>query len=113
MAKGVRNMVQRIPWLLSAAALLALAIGARVSSGLRAANPTLTVSYKGADSYAANAPAVAATLAPTATIPATTSTPAASTMASPSGATFRNGFDAQSPGGVGSGKGANPSSAPA
>jgi hypothetical protein len=95
-------MVQRIPWLLAAAALLALAGGARVSSGLRAANPTFSVSYKGTDYYAANAPAVAAILAPTATTPATTSTPA-----SVSAGTFSNGFDDQSAGVMVTGTGAN------
>ena len=102
-------MVQRIPWLLSAAALLALAVAARVSSGLRAADPTFSVSSKGTDSYAANAPAVAAnapavaaTLATTATTPATTSPTAA-----PSGATFSNSFDDQSAGVMVTGTGAN------
>ncbi|HKC74773.1 MAG TPA: hypothetical protein VKF37_11295, partial [Chloroflexota bacterium] len=94
-------MVQRIPWLLGATALLGLSVGARVSSGLRAANPTFSVSYKGTDSKAADAPAPAVTLAPAATTPATTtavattpattSTTASSTAASPSGATFSNG----------------------
>src|SRR5437588_7240802 len=102
MAKGVRNMVQRIPWLLAAAALLALAVGARVSSGLRAANPTFSVSDKGPDYSAANTPAVVATLAPAATTPATTSPPA-----SPSGPTFSNGFDDQSTGAMVTGTAAN------
>ena len=100
-------MVQRIPWLLSAAALLALAVGARVSSGLRAANPTFSVSDKGLDYYRANAPAVAATLAPAVTTPTTTSTPASSTSVLSSGATFSNSFDDQSAGVMVTGPGAN------
>ena len=49
--KEVRNMKKRLPWLLAAAVLLALAVGARVSSGLRSADATFAVSYTGTDYY--------------------------------------------------------------
>src|SRR5918911_3548226 len=44
-------MFRRIPWLLAVAALLALAVGARVSSGLWSAHADFNVSYTGTDYY--------------------------------------------------------------
>src|SRR5919201_1913883 len=43
--------MRRIPWLLAVAALLALAVGARVSSGLWSAHADFNVSYTGTDYY--------------------------------------------------------------
>ena len=43
--------MRRIPWLLAVAALLALAVGARVSSGLWSVHANFAVSYTGTDYY--------------------------------------------------------------